>query len=210
MSVPLADRLLSSVQVLAPTVVVANVQLLPLSIDTYTASPAASTADKLPPMDCAALLVLKSPLLPLLAAVSALKLALAMVLVGALVSMLKALAYSRLSKPLRATTLALMVLLPLRVKSVSDHWSESTVVVASLQVRPPLRETRTFWPVRAGWLKVPLRVWAAVRVTKSLASLPVSALSAMLVMLGGALLSTVMLLLVTSERLPARSVAYKR
>ena len=84
------------------------------------------------------------------------------------------------------------------------------MVLASTQVVPPSSETLTFCPVNAAWLKVPPMVWAAVLVTKSVANAPVSALKAMLVMLGGAVLSTVMLLLLTSDKLPATSLAYKR
>ena len=43
---------------------------------------------------------------------------------------------------------------------------------------------------------------------KSLPALPVSSLSAKLVMLGGAVLSTTMVLLLTKDRLPATSLAY--
>ena len=69
-------------QVFCPTVVVAAVQVLPLSKDTDTVSPVARLPLKVPLMVCAAVLVMKSVLLP----VSALKAAVAMVVVGATVS----------------------------------------------------------------------------------------------------------------------------
>lgn len=67
----------------APTEVVAAVQLAPLSNDTYTISPEATLADKVPLMVCAAVLVMKSVLL---LPVSAEKLFVAMVVVGAVLS----------------------------------------------------------------------------------------------------------------------------
>ena len=69
-----------------PTVVVAAAQLVPLSMDTYTTSPATMAADKLPLTVWAAVLVLKSVLVVLSGAVSALRARVAMVAVGAVVS----------------------------------------------------------------------------------------------------------------------------
>ena len=83
-----------------------------------------------------------------------------------------------------------------------------TLAVAVAQLLPPLTDTSTRWPLIAFWLKLPLMVWAAVWVMKSLLALPVSWLSARLVMLGGAVLSTTMVLLLTKDRLPATSLAY--
>ena len=76
-------RVRATLQVLLPTLVVAATQVLPLSMDTYTVSPLTRLALKLPLMVWAAVLVFKSALL---APVSALKLTLAMVVVGALAS----------------------------------------------------------------------------------------------------------------------------
>ena len=74
------DRL----QVAAPTVVLAVLQVLPLSVETSTISPVAMLALVVPEMVCAAVLVMKSVLeVP----VSALKALVAMVVVGAVVSM---------------------------------------------------------------------------------------------------------------------------
>lgn len=70
-------------QVFAPTEVVAAAQVEPLSSDTYTTSPAATLADKVPLMVCAAVLVMKSVLL---LPVSAEKLLVATVVVGGVVS----------------------------------------------------------------------------------------------------------------------------
>jgi hypothetical protein len=64
-------------------VVVAKDQLLPLSNETDTVSPAANVVLKVPLMVCAAVLVMKSLVLE---PVSALKAAVAMVVVGAVVS----------------------------------------------------------------------------------------------------------------------------
>ena len=73
-------------QVFCPTVLVAVVQVLPLFKDTETVSPVARFALKVPLMVCAAVWVMKSlALLP----VSALKAAVAMVVVGAVVSMVQ-------------------------------------------------------------------------------------------------------------------------
>ena len=82
----LVVRVRAKLQVLAPTVVMADAQLVPLSMDTYTVSPAASTEAKVPLTVWLPTLVLRSVLLVPLAAVSGLKVAVAMVLVGALVS----------------------------------------------------------------------------------------------------------------------------
>jgi hypothetical protein len=64
-------------------VVVAKDQVLPLSKETDTVSPLAKVVLKVPLMVCAAVLVMKSPLLE---PVSALKAAVAMVVLGAVVS----------------------------------------------------------------------------------------------------------------------------
>jgi hypothetical protein len=64
-------------------------------------------------------------------------------------------------------------------------------------------------PAAAAWLKVPLMVCAAVWVMKSVFDAPVSALKSTWEMDGGELLSTTMVLLLTKDRLPATSLAYK-
>ena len=81
-------------------------------------------------------------------------------------------------------------------------------MLASTQVVPPFNDTKTRWPLSAFWLNRPLMVWLAVWVMKSLLAWPVSSLSARLVMLGGAVLSITMVLLLTKDRLPATSLAY--
>ena len=85
-SVLLVVRVRAKLQVLAPTVVVAWAQLLPLSMDTYTVSPASIAALKVPLTVWPVVLVLKSVLLVPLAAVSALHTKVLTVVVGALVS----------------------------------------------------------------------------------------------------------------------------
>ena len=82
------------------------------------------------------------------------------------------------------------------------------VRLMSVQLTPLLSERRIFCPAAAAWLSVPLMVCKAVWVMKSVPDAPVSALKLSWEMLGGAALSTVMLLLLTSDRLPARSLAY--
>ena len=64
------------------TAAVAAAHVLPLSIETYTVSPAAKLALSVPLMVCAAVLVMKSLAVP----VSALKAVVAMVVAGATVS----------------------------------------------------------------------------------------------------------------------------
>ena len=92
MSVTLTCKVLLVVRVRAklhavlPTLVVAAVQVLPLSMDTYTRSPASSAVLKVPLMVWPVVLVLKSVLLVPLAAVSALHTKVAMVVLGAVVS----------------------------------------------------------------------------------------------------------------------------
>ena len=103
--------------------------------------------------------------------------------------------------------MALRVLLPTRVWLASDHWVDPTLALASTQLVPPFNDTMTRWPLTRFWLNRPLMVWLAVWVMKSLPALPVSSLSAKLVMLGGAVLSTTMVLLLTKDRLPATSLA---
>ena len=73
-------------QVFCPTVVVAVLQVLPLSKDTETTSPLASVVLKVPLMSWAAVLVMKSVLL---VPVSALNAAVAMVVVGAVASIVQ-------------------------------------------------------------------------------------------------------------------------
>ena len=84
--VPLADRVRARLHVLVPTVATAALQLLPLSMDTYTPSPLFKLKAKVPLTVWAVVLVVKSVLVVLLAAVSALSATVVTVLVGALVS----------------------------------------------------------------------------------------------------------------------------
>ena len=86
-SVLLAVRVwLDRLQVFTPTVVAAAVQLMPLSNETYTVSPVATVALSVPLTVCAAVWVIKSLSVPVLPAVSALKIAVAIEVVGALPS----------------------------------------------------------------------------------------------------------------------------
>ena len=94
--------MLEKLQVLLPTLVVATCQVLPLSALTYTVSPLARLALKVPLKVWAAVLVLKSVLLLPLAAVSALIKAVAMVVLGALVSRVKLSAVGALLLPAKS------------------------------------------------------------------------------------------------------------
>ena len=87
-----------------------------------------------------------------------------------------------------------------------------TVVLAAAQVLPLSMDTRTDSPTERLALKVPLMVWAAVRVMKSLLALPVSALSvAVAMVVVGATVSKVALsALLAALVLPAMSVKVAR
>jgi hypothetical protein len=79
---------------------------------------------------------------------------------------------AKLSKPLAATTLALRVLLALKVWLARVKLVAPATKATSVQVLPLLSEMRTFCPAAAAWLKVPLMVCAAVWVMKSPPLLP--------------------------------------
>ena len=79
----------------------------------------------------------------------------------------------------------------------------------SVHVMPLSSDSRTLCSDGLVWLSVPLMVCTAVWVMKSLLDAPVSSLSCSWEMADGELLSTTMVLLLTSDRLPATSVAYR-
>ena len=88
-------------QVFCPTVVVAGVQLAPLSKETFTVSLLAIAALKVPLMSCKLVLVMKSELL---LPVSALKTAVDTLVVGAVVSMVQLLLLLPNAESLPATS----------------------------------------------------------------------------------------------------------
>ena len=92
---------------------------------------------------------------------------------------------------------------PLREKLVAP-----VARATSVQFWPLLSEMLTFCPLPAAWLRVPLIFCVAVLVMKSLVEEPVSSSRVTCEIVGGALLSTTMVLLLTSDRLPATSLAY--
>ena len=126
----------------------------------------------------AAVLVVKSVLVVLLAAVSALQTRVAMVLVGAVVSTTKAWLRTVPSLPAVSVTLTLRVLLVVKVRA-KLHAVLPTLVVAVAQLVPLSMDTYTVSPASSAVLKVPLTVWAVVLVLKSVLVLPLAAVSAL-------------------------------
>ena len=87
LSVPLPVRVWpTSDQAVCPTVVVAAVQVVPLSSETWTVSPATIAADRVPLIVCAAVFVRKSLSVAPFAAVSAEKAAVTIVVSGGVMS----------------------------------------------------------------------------------------------------------------------------
>ena len=128
----------------------------------------------MPPIVCAAVLVMKSePLIP----VSSEKATVAMVVVGATLSMVKGWARTAPSLPAASVTFTRIVPLPDSITPASCQLFWPAVAVAAAQVAPPSSDRRTVSPTARSADSVPLIVCDAVRVTKSPLPPPLAAVS---------------------------------
>ena len=81
--------------------------------------------------------------------------------------------------PAASLTLTRRVLLPARVTPGSVQLVPPVAARAAVQVAPLSSETSTVSPMARAALRVPLRVWAAVLVIRSLLVVPLGAVSAL-------------------------------
>ena len=128
---------------------------------------------------CAAVRVMKSVLVRPLAALSMLRASVLTLVVGAVVSSTKSWLKTGPSLPAVSETLTLRVLLAPRVTPGKLQLVLPALAVAAVQVTPLSRETQTLSPAPSALPRLPLTVWAAVLVIRSVLLVPLAAVSAL-------------------------------